>query len=188
MLPGQRTALLLAIICVLRPAAAQQYDLLIRNGHIVDGTGSPWYSGDIAIQNGHIVAIGPLPNASAKQTIDAHGLTVAPGFIDMLGQSETSILVDPHLPSKIFQGITTEITGEGESIAPTNDRINAANQSTYTHNGIPPDWHSLADYFNRIERHGIGINLASYVGAATVRRIVIGDVNRPPTPAELGRM
>jgi N-acyl-D-amino-acid deacylase len=188
MLPGQRTALLLAIVCVLRPAAAQQYDLLIRNGHIVDGSGSPWYSGDIAIQNGHIAAIGPLPNASAKQTIDAHGLTVAPGFIDMLGQSEMSILVDPHLPSKIFQGITTEITGEGESIAPTNDRINAANQSTYTHYGITPDWHSLADYFNRIERQGMGINLASYVGAATVRRIVIGDANRPPTPAELARM
>jgi dihydroorotase/N-acyl-D-amino-acid deacylase len=188
MSPGKLAAILFGFACLIRPALAQQYDLIIRNGHIIDGTGSPWYSGDIAIQSGHIAAIGPLPRASAKQTIDAHGLTVAPGFIDMLGQSERTILVNPHLPSKIFQGITTEITGEGNSVAPTNDRLNALNQPTNQRLGITPDWHSLADYFSRIERRGMGINLASFMGATTARRIVIGDDDRAPTPAELARM
>ena len=82
-------------------ACAQPYDLVLENGHIIDGTGSPWYAGDIAIQNGRIAAIGRLRDAAAKRRIDVHGLVVAPGFIDMLGQSETSILVNPHLPSKI---------------------------------------------------------------------------------------
>ena len=89
------------------------FDIVITHGHIVDGSGSPWYSGDIGIRNGHIAAIGVLDRAPRRQTIDAHGMVVAPGFIDMLGQSELSILVDPRLPSKIYQGITTEITGEG---------------------------------------------------------------------------
>ena len=104
-------------------AAWQPYDTVIRNGHIVDGTGSPWYSGDIAIRGGKIAAIGNLEGAPAKRTIDARGMVVAPGFIDMLGQSEMTILVNPHLPSKIYQGITTEVTGEGDSIAPLNDAV-----------------------------------------------------------------
>src|ERR1700677_310636 len=188
MLTGLRTALLLAIVCALRPAAAQQYDLLIRNGHIIDGTGSPWYSGDIAIQNGHIAAIGPLPRATAKQTSDAHGLIVAPGFIDMLGQSERTILVNPHLPSKIFQGITTEITGEGDSVAPTNDRMLAEGQAVFGHYHITPDWRSFQGYFKRLETQGMGINLASYVGATTVRRMVLANEDRPPTSEELAQM
>src|SRR5712671_3155552 len=94
------------------------YDLVITNGHIIDGTGSPWYSGDLGIRDGKIAAIGNLSAAPRKRTIDAAGKVVAPGFIDMLGQSELTILVDPHLPSKIYQGITSEITGEGNSIAP----------------------------------------------------------------------
>jgi len=169
-------------------ACAQPYDLIIRNGHIVDGTGSPWYSGDIAIQGGRVAAIGQLAQAQAKQSVDAHGLVVAPGFIDMLGQSEFTILVNPHLPSKIFQGITTEITGEGNSIAPLNDRIVKADAATYDHFQIKADWTNFRQYFARLERQGMGINLASYVGATTVRRMVIGDDNRPPTPAELERM
>jgi dihydroorotase/N-acyl-D-amino-acid deacylase len=169
-------------------AWAQPYDLIVRNGHIIDGTGSPWYSGDLAIQAGRVAAIGQLTNAQAKQSIDAHGLVVAPGFIDMLGQSEFTILVNPHLPSKVFQGITTEITGEGNSIAPLNDRIAKADSATYDHFQIKPDWTNFRQYFARLERQGMGINLASYVGATTVRRMVIGDDNRPPTPAELDRM
>ena len=94
------------------------FDLVITHGRIIDGTGSPWYSGDIGIRDGRIAAIGNLANSQAKRTIDAHGMVVAPGFIDMLGQSELTILVDPRLPSKIYQGITTEITGEGGSVAP----------------------------------------------------------------------
>jgi N-acyl-D-amino-acid deacylase len=169
-------------------ASAQPYDLIIRNGHIIDGTGSPWYSGDVAIAGGRVATIGHLADAQAKRSIDAHGLVVAPGFIDMLGQSEFTILVNPHLPSKIFQGITTEITGEGNSIAPLNDRIAKADSATYDHFQIKPDWTNFRQYFARLERQGMGINLASYVGATTVRRMVIGDDNRPPNAGELERM
>ena len=104
----RRRDLVLAItfLFLFRSAGAQQYDLAIKNGHIIDGTGSPWYGADIGIKNGHIVKIGLIDQASAVKTIDAHGLTVAPGFIDMLGQSELTILVDPHLPSKIFPVFT----------------------------------------------------------------------------------
>ena len=103
--------------------SAAPFDLVIVNGHIIDGTGSPWYSGDIGIRDGKIIAIGNLASAPTKRTIDAHGLVVAPGFIDMLGQSELTILVEPRLPSKIYQGITTEITGEGGSVAPLTDAV-----------------------------------------------------------------
>src|SRR6185295_13770452 len=97
------------------------FDIVITNGHIIDGTGSPWYSGDVGIRDGKIAAIGNLSAIARKRTIDAAGKIVAPGFIDMLGQSEMTILVDPRLPSKIYQGITSEITGEGSSIAPLSD-------------------------------------------------------------------
>lgn len=124
------TALALALVCMTGTSvAAQTFDVLIRNGHIMDGTGSPWYSGDVGIRDGRIAAIGRLPGATGKTVIDAHGLLVTPGFIDMLGQPEMTILVEPHLPSKIFQGITTEITGEGNSAAPLNDRMNEAQQA-----------------------------------------------------------
>jgi dihydroorotase/N-acyl-D-amino-acid deacylase len=169
-------------------AGAGPYDLVIRNGRIIDGTGSPWYSGDVGIRDGRIAAIGNLTDAPAHRTIDAHGMVVAPGFIDMLGQSELTILVNPHLPSKIYQGITTEITGEGNSVAPVSDEMLRADRITYEHYGIKPDWHSLHDYFARLERQGLGINFATYVGATQVRRLVIGEDNRAPTAAELDRM
>ena len=168
--------------------AAQTFDLIIRNGHIIDGTGSPWYSGDIGIVNGRIAQIGPLAEAQAPRVIDAQGRVVAPGFIDMLGQSELSILVNPHLPSKIYQGITTEITGEGGSIAPLNKRMIAADRGGFSHYRIKPDWLTFREYFARLEKQGMGINLASYVGATQVRRLVLGEVNRAPTPAELEQM
>ncbi len=164
------------------------FDLVITNGHIIDGTGSPWYSGDIGIREGKIAAIGNLSNAQRQRTIDATGRVVAPGFIDMLGQSEITILVDPRLPSKIFQGITTEITGEGSSIAPLNDAIIAADRSEYEHFNIDPDWRTLREYFARLEKQGMGINLATYVGATQVRRMVLGDDDKQPTPEQLDQM
>jgi N-acyl-D-amino-acid deacylase len=177
------------LLCGPNPLLAQQaYDLLIRNGRIIDGTGSPWYAGDVGIRGGRIAAIGRLGDANAKQTIDAAGKVVAPGFIDMLGQSELTILVNPHLPSKIFQGITTEITGEGGSAGPLTDSIIAADQAYYDHLKITPDWRTLGQYFARLERQGMGINLASYVGATQVRRVVLGDGDRTPTGDELDRM
>ena len=115
-------------------------------------------------------------------------MVVAPGFIDMLGQSELTILVNPSLPSKIFQGITTEITGEGSSAGPLDDSIVAADRPTYEHYQLTPDWRTLGEYFRRLERQGLGINLASYVGATQVRRMVLGDGNRTPGAQELDSM
>jgi len=169
-------------------AAAGPYDIVIRNGRIIDGTGSPWYAGDVAIRGGRIAAIGHLADVPARRTIDARGTVVAPGFIDMLGQSELTILVNPHLPSKIFQGITTEITGEGGSIAPLTDAVVQADHVTYEHYGVRPTWRTFREYFARLRKQGMGINLASYVGATEVRRVVLGDDNRAPTAAELERM
>ena len=169
-------------------SCVQSFDLVITNGHIIDGTGSPWYSGDIGIREGKIAAIGNLADSSRKRTIDAQGQVVAPGFIDMLGQSEKTILVDPRLPSKIYQGITTEVTGEGGSAAPLNDAIIQADQASYQHLKITPDWRTLRQYFARLEKQGLGINLASYVGATQVRRMVLGDEDKAPTPAQLAQM
>jgi len=177
--------LLAAVHLVCAQAA---FDVVIINGHIIDGTGSPWYSGDVGIRGGRIAAIGNLSGAQRGRTIDAHGMVVAPGFIDMLGQSETTILVDPRLPSKIYQGITTEITGEGGSAAPLNDAIIRADQPGYDHYHIKPDWRTFRQYFTRLEKQGMGINLASYVGATQVRRMVLGDDNIQPTAAQLEQM
>src|ERR1700730_2244892 len=167
---------------------AQPFDIVITQGHIIDGTGSPWYSGDIGIRDGKIASIGNLSAAPHARTIDASGMVVAPGFIDMLGQSELTVLVDPRLPSKIYQGITTEITGEGESIAPLNDAILRADQEQYDHYRIHADWRTFREYFSRLEKQRIGINLASYVGATRVRRMVLGDNDVQPTPTQLQQM
>jgi dihydroorotase/N-acyl-D-amino-acid deacylase len=169
-------------------AADRPFDVVIIKGHIVDGTGSPWYSGDIGIRDGRIAAIGNLSESGRKRTIDAGGKVVAPGFIDMLGQSEMTILVDPRLPSKIFQGITTEVTGEGGSIAPLNDAIIEADRPGYEHYKINPDWRTFRQYFARLEKQGMGINLASYVGATQVRRMVLGDADVQPTAEQLEKM
>ena len=169
-------------------AADLPFDLVITNGHIIDGTGSPWYSGDIGIRDGRIAAIGNLSAAAHKRALDAKGRVVAPGFVDMLGQSEATILVDPRLPSKIYQGITTEITGEGGSAAPLNDAIITADRAGYEHYKINPDWRTFRQYFSRLGKQGMGINLASYVGATQVRRMVLGDADVQPTPEQLDKM
>ena len=168
--------------------AAAPFDVVIANGHIIDGTGSPWYAADVGIRGGKIAAIGNLSAAAATKRLDAHGMVVAPGFIDMLGQSELTILVNSHLPSKIFQGITTEVTGEGSSAAPLNDSIVAADRVTFQHLNITADWRTLGQYFARLEKAGMGINLASYVGATQVRRMVLGDADKKPSATELDSM
>jgi len=183
-------ALCAALLLPQAPALAarvEAFDTVITNGHIIDGTGSPWYSGDVGIVRGRIEAIGNLSASPRRQTIDAGGRVVAPGFIDMLGQSELTILVDPRLPSKIHQGITTEITGEGESVAPLDQHIIDSNDN-YAHLGIKVDWRTLRQYFARLERQGIGINLASYMGATTARRMVLGDADVQPSAAQLAAM
>jgi N-acyl-D-amino-acid deacylase len=189
-------ALPLTIVCLLLciAGAAQQNvetsgpDIVIHGGRIIDGTGNPWYAGDIAIIGGRIVAIGKVPGGSAKRVIEAKGLVVAPGFIDMLGQSETSLLVDNRSVSKLAQGITSEITGEGGSVAPQNALTIAAAQPGLDPYNLKIDWTTLAEYWQRLEKKGTPINIGTYVGAAQVREAMLGDVNRDPTPAELEKM
>jgi dihydroorotase/N-acyl-D-amino-acid deacylase len=180
--------LLFAIARLPAQQSPQPFEIVITNGHIIDGTGSPWYSGDLGIRDGKIAAIGNLTAAPRNRTIDAQGSVVAPGFIDMLGQSELTILVDPRLPSKIYQGITTEITGEGESVAPLNDAMVHADQEQYDHYRLQANWRTFRDYFSLLEKQRIGINIASYVGATSVRRMVLGDNDVQPTPAQLKQM
>jgi len=167
---------------------ASDYDLIIRNGRVVDGAGRPAFRADLAIKGDRIVRLGNLQGARAKRTIDAAGQVVAPGFIDMLGQSETYLLVDPRAMSKVMMGVTTEITGEGESIAPINDRILKEQEDFNRRYHLTVDWRTLGEYFNRLGKQGSGVNLGTFVGATQVREYVIGFENRPPTPAELEQM
>src|SRR5690348_4798216 len=164
-------------------ASTPSYDIVIRNGHVIDGTGSPWYAADIAIKDGRIAAIGRLGDVDAKRVIDAHGMVVTPGFIDMLDQSGHTLLVDGHAPSKIFQGVTTLITGEGESAAPLNDKILAEEGSH-----AKPAWRTLGEYLAHLQKQGIAVNFGTYMGAATAREMVIGYGDREPTADELKRM
>ena len=177
-----------AISIAQQPAAPPSFDILIRNGKILDGTGNPWYQGDVGIRGDRIVAIGKLTNATAKRTIDATGKIVSPGFIDTLGQSELALLIDNRALSKLSQGITTEITGEGGSIAPQNEKTIAPMQPELDHYKLKVDWTTLDGYFRRLEKQGTPINIGTYVGAAQVREAVIGDDDRAPTPAELDQM
>jgi N-acyl-D-amino-acid deacylase len=169
-------------------ATRQPYDVLIRNGHIIDGTGNPWFAADVAIEGDRVVAIGRLEGATAKRVIDASGLIVAPGFIDMLGQSEGALLIDNRALSKLSQGITTEITGEGESIAPQNDLTLAHIKPLLDQYHLTVDWTDLHGYFRRLVKAGTPLNLGTYVGAAQVREAVLGEADRAPTADELVRM
>ncbi len=169
--------------------AGPDFDVVISNGHVVDGTGAPWFRGDVGIQGDQIKAIGDLSAASARTRIDASSLVIAPGFIDMLGQSEFSLLVDNRAASKITQGVTTEVTGEGTSIAPVNDRMIEEASPMYKHFGVTADWRTLGEYFKRLdERTHPAINLATFVGAGGVRHYVVGEDDRQATPQELERM
>src|SRR5262249_44069255 len=133
--------------------ASQQFDVLIRNGRVYDGSGNPWFKADIGVVGDRITLIGVADEkATAKKTIDASGLVVAPGFIDMLGQSETALLIDPRAVSKLTQGITTEITGEGGSVAPLDARLIAEGKEYFDHFHLDPDWRSFDQYFRRLEK------------------------------------
>ena len=186
-----RLFLVTSLFCVAQPQQTTEMagpDIVIHGGRIIDGTGNPWYAGDIAITDGRIVAMGKIPGGIARRVIEADGMVVAPGFIDMLGQSETALLVDNRSLSKLAQGITSEITGEGGSIAPQNALTIAAAQPSLDPYHLKIDWTTLAEYWQRLEKKGTPINIGTYVGAAQVREAVLGDVNRAPTPAELEKM
>src|SRR6266513_2174789 len=164
------------------------YDVILKNGWIVDGSGNPRFRGDVAIRGDRIAAVGFLDQATARDTIDVTGLVVAPGFIDMMGQSEFNVLIDNRVLSKITQGITTEVTGEGGSVAPLTDRLVLADSDAMKKWHYREDWRDLNGYFAQLERQGSSLNFATFVGATQVRLAVVGNENRAPTAAELARM
>jgi N-acyl-D-amino-acid deacylase len=182
--------LVLAFAFFIIAAHAQQasYDLILSHGRIVDGTGAAWFYGDIAINDDRIAAMGDLDKATARKRIDATGLVISPGFIDVQGQSEFNILIDGRAASKITQGVTTEITGEGTSIAPVNERLLEDLRPSAEKFHVDLDWRSLDEYFRHFERARPAINLGTFVGAGGLRNYVIGKDNRPATPAELDQM
>lgn len=191
-----KTALSLAIAALLltppfmrdKTNTSNDYDLIIRNGSIIDGSGKPRYQGDLAVKGDRIVRIGKLNNATAARSIDATGMIVSPGFIDMLGQSESYVLIDPRVMSKVMMSVTTEITGEGESIAPTNERLIAESADFNRRYNLTVDWRTLDEYFGRLSKQGSGVNMGTFVGATQVREYVLGFDNRPPTSQELEKM
>jgi N-acyl-D-amino-acid deacylase len=165
------------------------FDVLITGGRVVDGTGAPWFRADVGITGDRIVRIGDLKGQSASRTVDATGLVVAPGFIDMLGQSEFNVLVDGRAASKIMQGVTTEITGEGVSIAPVNDRMIRDGKAGWEHFGLEQDFRTLAGYFERLEtRSRVAINIGTFVGLGGLRDYVLGRTSTPATAADLNQM
>ena len=168
--------------------APTSFDVIFAGGRVVDGTGAPWFRADVGIAGDRIGAIGELSRAAAKRRIDANRLVVAPGFIDMLGQSEYNVLVDNRAASKITQGITTEITGEGQSIAPLNARMIEDMKDVSAHYGVTPDWTTLTGYWKAFERARPAINLGTFVGAGGVRDLVIGKDERPASREELVAM
>lgn len=182
----------LSLACQSTPPAPAEtpvaFDVIITGGRVVDGTGAPWYVADVGIVGDRITAIGRLADETARTRIDASNLVVAPGFIDMLGQSEFNVLVDPRAASKITQGITTEITGEGSSIAPVNDRLVGLSKAQYDHYKVMQDFRTLGEYFSRLERTPVAINVGSFVGAGGLRAYVVGDAQRPATGEELEQM
>jgi N-acyl-D-amino-acid deacylase len=193
MFTARRVRSFIALTVLLFAAASGQeqrrdYDFVIGGIRVIDGTGAPWTYADIGIIGDRIAAIGDLHGATAKKRIDAAGLVASPGFIDVQGQSEFNLLVDNRAASKITQGVTTEITGEGTSIAPLNDQLVADLQDRAKKYGVTIDWRSVDEYLERLERAHPAINLGTLVGAGGIRTYVIGKQNRPPTAAELERM
>ena len=166
-------------------ALAIVLDLVLSGGRVVDGTGAPWFRADVGVRGDRIVAVGDLSRTQARRRIELRDRMVAPGFIDMLGQSERFLLADNRVESKIRQGITTEITGEGESIAPTAPRLLVEAKPFDDRYGIKVDWSDLNGYF---ERFHATINLATFFGAATARALVMGYGDVEANPGQIQMM
>lgn len=181
-----------ALLLLFPPSSRLQnetFDVLISGGRVVDGTGAPWFRADIGIRGDRIAAVGNLRNAEAARRIDASNLVVAPGFIDLLGQSEFYLLVDNRAASKIMQGVTTEVSGEGTTIAPINDRMVEDLRPSLEHYKVTVGWRTLGEYFDHLEKRvHPAINVALFVGVGGVREYVMGKDSRRPTRDELKRM
>src|SRR5437870_1419554 len=169
-------------------SADAPFDIVIKGGTVYDGTGGEGHITDVAIRGDRIAGVGDFAKASAKKTIDARGLAVAPGFINMLSWSNESLIQDGRSQSEIRQGVTTEIMGEGESMGPLNDRMKARIVREQTDIKFEIKWNALAEYLRYLEQHGISCNVASFLGAATVREYVIGYEDKQPTPQQLDKM
>jgi len=188
-MPRLRILGLVLVGCLVADGAkAADYDLIVAGGRVVDGTGAPWFRADVGVRGDRIVAVGNLEKASAKRRVDAGGKYVAPGFIDMLGQSELNLLVDNRVESKIRQGITTEITGEGSSAAPMSPVWIAEAKPWLDKYRLTIDWKDLDGYWRRLRKARPTVNLATYVGAAQVRGVVLGLGEAQPDAAQLTRM
>lgn len=192
-------ALLLAAACsqpqpaAPSPAAAasgvqHDFDLIIAGGEVVDGTGAARTRADVGIRGDTILAIGDLQEKTAKETLDASGHVVAPGFIDLLGNSQAAVLLDPKLEGKIRQGVTTEVTGEGHSPGPQNEEMAAEMERTKPEGWPPVTWRTLGEFMRVVEQRGSALNFAFFVGAANSREMVLGHADRAPTAGELRRM
>src|SRR5213083_3308341 len=160
------------------------YDVLLRGGWIVDGSGNPRYRGDVAIAGDRIASVGVVDGSQARETLDVSGLVVAPGFIDMMGQSEINVLIDNRVLSKVTQGVTTEVTGEGGSVAPLTDQLVLDDSDAMKKWHYREDWRDLDGYFAQLGKQGAALNIATFVGATQVRLAVVGKANRAPTAAE----
>jgi len=167
---------------------AADFDVIIKNGAVYNGTGSEAQHVDLAIRGDRIAGVGDYKNAKAKTVIDARGLAVAPGFINMLSWSTESLIQDGRSQSEIRQGVTTEIMGEGESMGPMNDRVREFMLKQQADIKYDITWKTLAEYLQFLEKRGISCNVASFIGATTIRQNVIGFDDRPPTPQELDQM
>lgn len=171
-----------------QPKRTNDFDVIIRGGTVYDGTGGPARKIDVGIKGDRVAKIGDLSKASADSVIDATGMAVAPGFINMLSWSTESLIVDPRSMGELKQGVTTQIFGEGDSMGPLNDRMKALMKSEQGDIKYDITWTTLADYLNFLEKKGVSQNVASYLGATTVRRYVIGDEDKAPTPEQLDQM
>lgn len=177
--------LLLLFALAFGTAPDESFDLVIRNGRIVDGTGNPWFHGDVAVRGDQIVAVGRIPKGIAKREIDAKGLVVAPGFIDIHSHSDFVLFEDGDAQSKIRQGVTTDVLGEGGSAGPF---VNQLPPHVVTVKGEKVELRTMNDYFDAIDRAGVSINVASYVGLGQVWECVMGRSHRRPTPDEFSAM
>ncbi len=166
----------------------KKYDVLIKGGTVYDGSGGEGRKGDVALRGDRIAAVGNLEGASASLTIDAHGLAVAPGFINMLSWSTESLIADGRSQSEIRQGVTTEIMGEGESMGPVNDRVREKMLRDQKDIHYDIAWTTLAEYLRFLEKRGVSCNVASFIGATTIRENVIGFEDKDPTPAQMEDM
>jgi N-acyl-D-amino-acid deacylase len=177
-----------AVVCTLAACGGPQYDVLIRGGQVYDGSGRPGVATNVAIRGDRIAALGVPDDTRATSVIDASGLAVAPGFINMLSWSDETLLVDGKSQGEIRQGVTLEVFGEGSSMGPLNAKMKEEQVASQGDLKYPVTWTTLAEYLTHLETQGVSTNVASFVGATTVRVHVLGYEDREPTPAELEQM